>query len=417
MVFKVAKNTKMKVGLVSRDKDLVEEHLQRIRKILASKMCRRVFPHLRPDHQRSLVSHGEWSKEKLYLLGEEEPAFERYTLLGAGEGHRLDMIWVDDGVTREGMSSEAERVRVSEALFETWENRVTDKGIMINTCNCWSNKDAAHKMMESKSYSTLKIGYNGVESMFYEIVNPPPGMTEGRFDMPLWKQWPRERLIRKRNSPGGSYARGFELKTSDPVGSLWKRAQIEEFRVGTPPEMVLIYVALDPATTSREKSNNIGIVIMGLGSDGHLYCLGDETMKGHPKEWGLAVAAAYATYKADKVIYESNQGGDMVAMTVAVADPFIPVEGVHAARGKRIRAEPIAALAAKGMMHVVGFQPELEDELCGWVPGHDSPDRLDALVHGATALLGFEGGVETVEEAPRDDFNYLGGWEEEYGVA
>jgi phage terminase large subunit-like protein len=31
--------------------------------------------------------------------------------------------------------------------------------------------------------------------------------------------------------------------------------------------------------------------------------------------------------------------------------------------------------------------PELEDQMCTWVPGDDSPDRMDALVWALTYLM------------------------------
>jgi phage terminase large subunit-like protein len=68
-------------------------------------------------------------------------------------------------------------------------------------------------------------------------------------------------------------------------------------------------------------------------------------------------------------------------------DPALPLKLVHASRGKLTRAEPIAALYEQGKVAHVGAFPELEDQLCTWVPGaSDSPDRLDALVWAPTEL-------------------------------
>jgi phage terminase large subunit-like protein len=36
---------------------------------------------------------------------------------------------------------------------------------------------------------------------------------------------------------------------------------------------------------------------------------------------------------------------------------------------------------------MVGSFPALEDELCLWLPGDDSPNRLDAMVWAGTELM------------------------------
>jgi len=60
---------------------------------------------------------------------------------------------------------------------------------------------------------------------------------------------------------------------------------------------------------------------------------------------------------------------------------------VRASRGKWTRAEPVAALYEQERAHQVGFFADLEDQLCSWVPGEDSPDRLDAMVWGYHELM------------------------------
>jgi phage terminase large subunit-like protein len=80
------------------------------------------------------------------------------------------------------------------------------------------------------------------------------------------------------------------------------------------------------------------------------------------------------------VIGEVNNGGDLVEVNLRTVDRMIPFRAVHASRGKVIRAEPIAALYEQGKVHHVGTFPQLEDQLCEWIPGEKSPDRLDALV-------------------------------------
>jgi phage terminase large subunit-like protein len=124
--------------------------------------------------------------------------------------------------------------------------------------------------------------------------------------------------------------------------------------------------------------------------------LDDRSIRGSPHAWASQAVAAYHARRADRIIYESNQGGDMVAHTLRSVDNAMPLKAVHASRGKQARAEPVAALYEQGRVHHVGVFGELEDQLCNWTPGggQASPDRLDALVWALTELM--IGGQTTV---------------------
>jgi phage terminase large subunit-like protein len=179
---------------------------------------------------------------------------------------------------------------------------------------------------------------------------------------------------------------GGEILEDNP-GALWKRADIEKTRVREAPALFKIVIGVDPAETKT--GNETGIVAVGLGYNGHGYVLGDRSLQGSPGEWGQAVVTAYFDFEADRVIAEGNAGGEMVEYTIHTVDDgaSVPVKRVHATRGKRLRAEPVAALYEQGKVHHVGMFAELEDQQCQWEPGDKSPDRLDGLVHGLTALM------------------------------
>lgn len=237
LMWLLAKKQGLKIGIVCGSRHLSEEHLTRVRKTMLGQEFRTTFPDVQPDHARSAAADkGEWSKEKLYLKGQSEPAFERYPLFGATEGHRLDMIWADDCVGRDCLYSEAARRNTSSALFETFENRLTDNGMMLYTNNCWHREDAIHKIKGSPINTTLWVGYNDVESIHFEITNPPDSWTEPTIgSMSLWAQWPRERLLRKQQSPGSAWQRLFrgqavapEDSRFPPVGS-WARYESLDF--------------------------------------------------------------------------------------------------------------------------------------------------------------------------------------------
>jgi phage terminase large subunit-like protein len=173
----------------------------------------------------------------------------------------------------------------------------------------------------------------------------------------------------------------------DAEGALWKRDELEDHRVRAAPELKRIVVACDPAATSGEEANETGIVVAGVSRDGQGYVLDDRTTRASPLKWAEAAVTAYHLFKADRLIAETNQGGEMVKSTIGTVDPKVAYKGIHATRGKLTRAEPVAALYEQGKVHHVGAFPDLEDQLCQWTPGSPSPDRLDALVWALTELM------------------------------
>lgn len=174
----------------------------------------------------------------------------------------------------------------------------------------------------------------------------------------------------------------------DNPGALWKRDALDALRVLQHPDLARVVVAVDPAATSNEGSDETGIIGAGRGaSDGHGYVLEDASLRGTPAEWARAAVTLYHKLQADRIVAEANQGGEMVAHTIHTIDPNVPVTLVHASRGKVARAEPVAALYEQQKCHHVGAFPLLEDQQCQWVQGDASPDRLDALVWALTELL------------------------------
>lgn len=210
---------------------------------------------------------------------------------------------------------------------------------------------------------------------------------------------------------------GEELE--DTPGALWTLGLIEVYRLAeVPPGVALerIVVGLDPSATDNEDSDEAGIVTAARGSDGHLYVLADDSLQASPLGWAKVAIGAYDRRKADRLVAEKNNGGDMVEAVVRTADPNVSYKSVWASRGKLTRAEPIAALYEKGMAHHVGTFPDLESQMCGWMPGQPSPDRMDALVWAASDLmLGPSGTIEATENPfatlrrHRDDTPAVGG--------
>ena len=179
-------------------------------------------------------------------------------------------------------------------------------------------------------------------------------------------------------------------------GALWQRSKIDEFRVrSAPKELQRIVVAIDPAASSEEGSDETGIVCVGLAKDpdgySRGYVLADRSIRGTPEEWAKAAVALYREFEADRIVAEKNQGGEMVEAVLRAVDRNVPITLVHASRGKHIRAEPVSALYEQGRVHHVGVFDELEEQMCVFSQDYErangSPDRMDALVWGISFLF------------------------------
>ena len=170
-------------------------------------------------------------------------------------------------------------------------------------------------------------------------------------------------------------------------GALWTREMIENARVVNAPPLIRIVVAIDPAVTSSATSDETGIVAAGVATNGDYYVLDDKSLRASPDTWARQAVELYHKHKADKIVAETNNGGDMVIMLLKQVDTSIAVQKVTATRGKQLRAEPISSIYEQGRVHHVGYFSELETQMCEWTPAsNESPDRLDALVWALTEL-------------------------------
>jgi phage terminase large subunit-like protein len=188
---------------------------------------------------------------------------------------------------------------------------------------------------------------------------------------------------------------------ADIPGALWNTSMIEANRIPSIDinELDRIVVAIDPQISNNEDSDETGIIVAGVkgrGSGAKGYVLQDLSDRYTPAGWAKVATDAFDRWKADRIVAEGNQGGEMVRATIQNARPNAPIKIVHASRGKEARAEPVAALYEEGRIHHVGplrdkrGQSGLEDQMCSWVPGVDkkgSPDRVDATVWAFTELM------------------------------
>ncbi len=183
------------------------------------------------------------------------------------------------------------------------------------------------------------------------------------------------------------------IYTDATEGALWEYDWIMRHRVEKAPEdLMAVAIGVDPAVTGKETSDSTGIISVAkskINGVEHYYVLSDDTVHGSVTGWGKRVVDIYKKMMADVIIGEVNQGGDLVEMNIRNYDRNIKYKPVRATRGKSKRAEPIADLYERGLVHHVGEFNDLEDQMLTWTPESTaSPDNLDALVWGLTHLSG-----------------------------
>lgn len=211
-------------------------------------------------------------------------------------------------------------------------------------------------------------------------------------------------------------------------GAIWESEWFERdgFRVpllGNVPDLDRIVIGFDPATTSGEDADETGIVVAGVAYDETLgmdrgYVLHSEALHERPTTCMKRAVRLWHDYKADRIIFEANNGGDYLPDLLAQVDSRVPSDTVYATRGKRTRAEPVAGLyepsaaAPRGRVHHVGDHTShvlLEEQMRSWTgePGEESPDVLDACVWALTYLM-IDPDIVTHDEAGYDDVRLRG---------
>ncbi|WP_372809334.1 phage terminase large subunit [Litorivivens sp.] len=237
------------------------------------------------------------------------------------------------------------------------------------------NPDTKQPLLEPMNYSFFLINpYDNKENLapeYLKVLEDMPEKARNRFLL-------------------GKFA-------DDSDGALWSDELLAQNRVldaDRTPEMQRIVIAVDPSGCSGpedERSDEIGICVVGLGTNGHGYLIEDLSGRFGPAEWGIIVNEAYRRHGADMIVGEANFGGSMVEHTLRTVNSEIPYQEVRASRGKVVRAEPISALYNQAKIHHIGYFPELEDQLCSMTvagyQGLKSPDRADAAIWGFTALF------------------------------
>jgi len=187
--------------------------------------------------------------------------------------------------------------------------------------------------------------------------------------------------------------------SDDSEGALWTEEILaQNRRTGHElepiiPDFLRVIISIDPSGCSGPedfRSDEVGIIVAALGTDGHGYLIEDLSGRYRPEEWAKIADDAFERHSADSIVAEKNFGGDMVRAVIHAQNSDLPYKEVNASRGKIVRAEPISFLYDQNKIHHIGYFPEVEDQMVamlesGYV-GLKSPDRADALVWAFTEL-------------------------------
>jgi phage terminase large subunit-like protein len=302
------------------------------------------------------------------------------------------VVWENGAVAYLLSSEEPDRIRGMN-LDGGWIDEVTS---LQAPDDCWSNFQLALRISGPDGSAPAAVVSTTPKrhSLLKAIMADPATVTTRSRTFDNAANLDPMTLIYLQRKYGGTTLGRQELDAElleDVDGALWTRDMLETCRVPVDDERGLkrVVVAVDPSGGSNKANAETGIIVAGVGQDGHGYVLRDLSGRYTPERWAYTATTAYRDYKADRIVAERNFGGEMVEGTIRAASPNVPVRMVHASRGKAVRAEPVTALFEQRRVHLVGQFAELEDQLCGWDPmgSGPSPDRLDALVWAITDLM------------------------------
>lgn len=385
-----------------------------------------------PDHRVMIASysadladdHGRWIRDAINGYGDQiglylhagSKAANRFDLADA-EGNRLDgglvTAGVGGGLTGKGAhlavvddpikdDADAQSPTMRKRLWDWWTSvlltRIEPGGSVIVIQTRWHEQDLAGKILageDASDWTILDL------PALADSEDDPLGRPIGT---PLWPiRYGRKALAKIRRSVGERvWWSLFQQKPRPLEGGVWKWPWITDHRL-TPiqfqgVDLTRIIVAVDTAGGSDDVNDETGLWAGGRDANGQMYVLADRSGRMGADTWGHATCRLAVELKADAIVVESNFGGDMAKQIIRQAWKDLETAGetkgmlmpsiieVHAKQGKRLRAEPIAQLYAQGIVHHVGEFPRLEGQLVTWIPGMDSPDRMDAAVHGLTEL-------------------------------
>lgn len=386
-----------------------------------------------PDHRVMIASysadladdHGRWIRDAINSYGPQlgialhagSKAANRFDLADPDTGERLEgglvTAGVGGGLTGKGAhlavvddpikdAADAESPTMRRRLWDWWTSvlntRIEPGGSIIVIQTRWHEEDLAGRILageDADDWTILDLP---------AIADSDDDVLGRAIGEPLWPvRYGRRALEKIRRAVGERVWWSLYQQKPRPLeGGVWKWPWITEHRI-TPQafrgvDLTRVVVAVDTAGGADDVNDETGLCAAGRDGAGELYVIADRSGRMGADTWGHTACRLAIELQADAIVVEANFGGDMAKQILHQAWRDLQQDGetdgmlmpavieVHAKLGKRLRAEPIAQLYAQGLVHHVGEFPRLEGQLVTWIPGMDSPDRMDAGVHALTEL-------------------------------
>nr|WP_192963648.1 hypothetical protein [Streptomyces sp. W9] len=298
-------------------------------------------------------------------------------------------------------SEDAESQTMRDRVWDWWQSvaltRLEPNGSLVVINTRWNPDDLSGRLLESEGDEWTVLDLPALALADDDPLGRPTGA-------PLWPdRYNAESLARIRKGVGERVWWALYQQQPRPLeGGVWQWAWITANRISPAAlrgiDLSRIVVAIDPSGGAGGANDETGIVAAGRTVDGQYYVLEDRSGRHGANAWGREACLRAVELRADAFVVETNFGGDMTRQVLIQAwqelerqdatagMPMPRIVEVVAKQGKRLRAEPIAQLYEQGLVHHVGEWPALETQMVTWLPGMDSPDRMDAAVHALTEL-------------------------------
>ena len=313
-----------------------------------------------------------------------------------GKGFSLGII--DDPFKgSDDANSPAQRQRVWDWYQSVFYTRRAPGASIVLINTRWHENDLSGRILETEPENWTLIDLPALALTDDDPLGRQPGEA-------LWpEQYDADELARTKRAVGERVWWALYQQQPRPLeGGVWQWAWITDHRTSPMAfrgvDLSRVVVALDPAGGDSATNDESGIVAAGRSAEGEYYVLADRSGRHGPNDRGREACLLALELDADAIVVETNYGGDMARQAVVQGWEQLQRENltdgrmapriieVNAKKGKRLRAEPIAQLYEQGLVHHVGELPQLETQMVTWLPGLDSPDRMDAAVHALTEL-------------------------------
>lgn len=404
----LTRNPDRRIAIVSYDQDLADEFGRAIRNHILSN-----------DGDEGSLDLGlriaaDNGAARRWRLDGHKGGVRSVGMQGGLTGRPVDALFIDDPISNQ---TQADSPTIRERAWQWWQTvgstRLAPRAPVILVLTRWHEDDLAGRLLAAEDGHLWRVVSIPAQA---ETENDPLGRELGEFmqsartylDPDTGLRKPRsveEWQEIKTRSTTRTWAALYQQRPAPIEGAVWKGPWIDVNRGKTGDvwqNLARVVVSVDPAAKSKRSSDYTGIVVVGLDNKGHGWVLDDRTLRGTPAEWAMAAWDALLDWHGTDLVIEDNQGGEMVQEVMRTA--WLAVKGrrrvqqlapkvtpVTSTQSKRTRAEAVAAYYETGRVHHAADGTDrlssLETQMLTWTGTGDSPDRVDALVHGLTALF------------------------------